>query len=166
MIFSCDTDGFVEKSVFSTKVGLFSALNCQDRPKGAFLRKCGLVWQLCEWSHPLDPLQLIHQVYNHSLIQGLYILTATALLYISDVLSNVTLNWRSIFQSILIQFRSGKVISIPANNITWSPREGLKKESRCLEISEASHDIANLGYLGLPIFNKFNSLLTLTPHIP
>ena len=46
MIFACETDGFVEKSVFSTKVGLFWALICQDRPKGAFLRKCGLVWQL------------------------------------------------------------------------------------------------------------------------
>ena len=39
MNFACETDGFVEKLVLSTKakVILFSALNCQDRPKGAFL---------------------------------------------------------------------------------------------------------------------------------
>ena len=52
-------NGFIEISAFSTKVGLFSALIYQDRPKAAFLRKCGLVWQL--WNqhltqkHPCHP---------------------------------------------------------------------------------------------------------------
>ena len=62
MIFACETDGFVEKLVFSTKVGLFSALICQNRPKGAFLRKCGLVWQL--W------LELIFNVLLNNITHG------------------------------------------------------------------------------------------------
>ena len=40
-------DGFIEILDFSTKVGLFSAPFYQSRPNSAFLRKFGLVWQLC-----------------------------------------------------------------------------------------------------------------------
>ena len=41
-------DEFIENLVFSSKVGLFSAPIFQKRPILAFLRKVGLVWQLCK----------------------------------------------------------------------------------------------------------------------